>query len=73
MSNKNNILKFPKIEKMELRDYFASVALEGVIAQGWTSDYDMHRRANWCYAMADAMLDARDSGDPWENYANARC
>jgi len=43
---------------MTLRDYFAAKAMQGSLA------CDEHVRdkrafANWCYEMADAMLDAR--------------
>jgi len=58
---------------MTLRDHFAGLAMQGEIAGDIQSDLpkeeneswedalarDMKRRAEWSYAMADAMLEAR--------------
>ena len=42
---------------MELRDYFAAQALIAYHSDGnFSSPEDA---ANWCYSMADAMLEAR--------------
>lgn len=51
MTEKDNEVK-------DLRDYFAGKALECTLSTGYTvskrSDY-----AEWCYEMADAMMEAR--------------
>jgi hypothetical protein len=51
---------------MDLRDYFAAKAMQGLITSrhtdyenGW---YDEERLANSAYNMADAMLKARETG-----------
>lgn len=44
---------------MALRDYFAAMALQGALAHN--SDVNDHLRfADWCYEMADYMLEARE-------------
>jgi hypothetical protein len=43
---------------MTLRDYFAAKALQGTISSS-TYRIDIEETANWCYEMADAMLEAR--------------
>jgi len=43
---------------MTLRDYFAAKAMQAVIARG--DDTNRPGMAEWSYAMADAMLKARD-------------
>ena len=44
---------------MTLRDYFAAAALTGIIAKGEDEMYPGFR-ASEAYALADAMLSARD-------------
>lgn len=44
---------------MTLRDYFAAKAMQSVIARG--DDTNRPGMAEWSYAMADAMLKARES------------
>ncbi|KHS87102.1 hypothetical protein [Pectobacterium brasiliense] len=56
----NNVLQYQE-EGMTLRDYFAAKALQGLIAnknhpESFTPDGD----TTYCYAIADAMLKARD-------------
>ena len=45
---------------MELRDYFAAKAMNGLVAS-CTNDQELTLKlsAKWCYEMADAMLEAR--------------
>ena len=45
---------------MDLRDYFAAQALQGLIADGVGSLMD-EELANWSYDLADAMLKAREA------------
>lgn len=45
---------------MTLRDYFAAKAMQGAISSG-TYQIDTEQTANWCYEMADAMLEAREA------------
>lgn len=47
---------------MSLRDYFAGLCLTGQIANTVDKD-DCKRVATVCYAHADAMLTARESGE----------
>lgn len=46
---------------MTLRDYFAAKALQGWLAS-FSEDMEPHPRktAEYCYVIADAMMDARD-------------
>jgi hypothetical protein len=44
---------------MTLRDYFAAKAMASVIARG--DDTNRPGMAEWSYAMADAMLKAREA------------
>jgi hypothetical protein len=44
---------------MTLRDYFAAKAMQAVIARG--DDTNRPGMAEWSYAMADAMLKARQA------------
>jgi hypothetical protein len=44
---------------MTLRDYFAAKAMASVIARG--DDTNRPGMAEWAYAMADAMLKARQA------------
>ena len=48
---------------MTLRDYFAAKAMEGLLAQSMGTALGSHPRhaAEYAYAMADAMLEARES------------
>jgi hypothetical protein len=48
-------------EGMTLRDYFAGQALAAVNLGIGVSDEYYRKTANHCYAMADAMLKARES------------
>ena len=47
-------------EGMTLRDYFAAKAMQGLLA-GSLKSSDTHLIARDCYAMADAMLKAREA------------
>lgn len=47
------------INGMSLRDYIAFKAMEGSIASASEGVYDRLQLAQWCYAMADQMLEAR--------------
>ncbi len=47
------------IEGMTLRDYFAAKAMQAVIARG--DDTNRPGMAEWSYAMAEAMLKAREA------------
>jgi len=46
---------------MNLRDYFAAMALQGWLAS-FSEEMEPHPRktAEFCYVIADAMMDARD-------------
>lgn len=46
---------------MTLRDYFAAHALQGIIAKGEDEMFPVARAAE-AYALADAMLKAREGG-----------
>ncbi|MZR63824.1 hypothetical protein [Alcanivorax sp. DP30] len=48
-------------EGMTLRDYFAAKAMQGAIANPHSPAPDWERVAEHAYAMADAMLAARDT------------
>ncbi len=48
-------------EGMTLRDYFAAHALQGIIAKGEDEMFPVARAAE-AYALADAMLKAREGG-----------
>ena len=59
---------FPNVtgEKgMDLRDYFAAMAMQGNIAASESGGYiDLNIAARWAYEMADAMMEAREqNGD----------
>ena len=45
---------------MTLRDYFAAAALQGLMAQYDPEDELEHHIAKWSYAIADAVLKARE-------------
>jgi hypothetical protein len=45
---------------MTLRDYFAAKAMQGLLA-GSLKSSDTHLIARDCYAMADAMIKAREA------------
>jgi ABC-type Zn uptake system ZnuABC Zn-binding protein ZnuA len=59
--------KFDDSEGMDLRDYFAAQALSGGLEQGSRDNMDIHwwhdpeRIADRAYAIADAMMRARDA------------
>lgn len=44
---------------MTLRDYFAAAALQGVLASNRDTCWQHEKVAEFCYAQADAMLEAR--------------
>ena len=46
-------------EGMELRDYFAAAALQGMLAENGGGAVDNHQLAEVAYAVADAMMEAR--------------
>jgi|LakMenEpi03Aug12_release.lakeMendotaPanAssembly.Ray.scaffolds.fasta_scaffold3751297_1 hypothetical protein len=47
---------------MELRDYFAAKAMNGMIGGMWpTNKTDQENIAEFSYQMADAMIKARDT------------
>jgi len=50
---------------MTLRDWFAGQALVGLLAQsnGSATQSDLVTGARWSYAMADAMLQAREASN----------
>lgn len=61
-----------KAIRMDLRDYFAAQALQGVCSisvDDWPQDWKdnqiapMHHAAKACYLLADAMMKARDGGE----------
>jgi len=47
-------------EGMDLRDYFAGLAMQGYISEGVGSSVQI---SHWAYEMADAMLKAREPKD----------
>ena len=50
-------------EGMSLRDYFAARAMQGMFASDtsdWNEEGNWESRAQAAYAMADAMLEARE-------------
>jgi len=53
----------PKVQKevLDLRDQFAIAALTGILAKPSTGGLP-EEIATQCYAMADAMMEARDNG-----------
>lgn len=54
----------PDEEGMTLRDYFAAKAMQGMFAADTDqSVMPIERKAAEAYAMADAMLAAREGGD----------
>ena len=53
-----SLVEQPALLNLSLRDYFAGQAMIGVGADD--REIDMELFADWCYAMADAMLEARE-------------
>ena len=53
-----NIMKFEEVGGMTLRDYFAAKALANAYTQ---YDGNPDKVAEWAYALADAMLKARQA------------
>lgn len=51
----------PKHGGMSLRDYFAAKWLQGWVANPSSADATAEEAAGWAYAMADAMLKARET------------
>ncbi len=49
----------PETNGMDLRDYFAGQALQGLLASGLRERIENDRLARWSYDQADAMLEAR--------------
>jgi len=53
-------------EGMELRDYFAAVALQGTLSNPYIADnspMDRNQISTYAYELADAMLKAREQKD----------
>ena len=48
--------------ELNLRDYFAARALQGILANPEAWDMNDEQIAEWAYNAADAMLDARAAG-----------
>ena len=46
-----------------LRDYFASLAMQGYLSHLTDVQIDLVHTAQWSYEQADAMLKAREVGD----------
>lgn len=46
-------------EGMDLRDYFAAKALQGMFAGGDTEHLDKSEISEWAFKYADAMMEAR--------------
>ena len=58
-TGRNRIGVYPGQAGMRLRDYFANMAAHSIVtSNGWHCDYA--KRAEEAYAMADAMIEARD-------------
>lgn len=59
MSNETNMALFNTFgfKGLELRDYFAAKAMQGLLAYGWKTEENVAPKA---YAMADAMLAQRE-------------
>jgi hypothetical protein len=47
-------------EGMNLRDYFAAKAMQGILASLQEGDDFNARGCEWCYKVADDMLKARE-------------
>jgi hypothetical protein len=45
---------------MDLRDYFAAKAMQGILANVDAMDISEAKFARWTYEIADAMMKARD-------------
>ena len=53
-----------RADGMSLRDYFAAKAMHGVLSNSWIVEsfgFDHERNSKEAYAIADAMLKARQS------------
>ena len=50
-------------EGMELRDYFAAKAMQGILADEIPLDMDAKKLAEWSYMYADAMMKARENNE----------
>jgi hypothetical protein len=50
--------EIPKLEDRDMRDWFAALALIGILAQGKT----ISGHANAAYGLAEKMLEARKAG-----------
>jgi hypothetical protein len=60
----NNMKAFPnhRSEGMDLRDYFAAMALHGFIKEEFTQPtYEQMAKA--CYVLADAMIKEREKNE----------
>ena len=49
------------LDKMTLRDYFASKAMLGLLSDGVGKETNIHIIASDAYKMSDAMLEARNT------------
>ena len=50
------------VADLEMRDYFAAKAMQGLVAGAQHDEQiNLHGAAEWSYNMADAMLKARQS------------
>ena len=65
---------------IELRDYFAAKAMQGLYANPDYTDHTAAVCAKWAYEMADAMLAAREAGklekkadDGWIQWNGGEC
>ena len=60
MSTRDMSISNPSATSMELRDYFAGLAMQAVVIPGDMANLDIvPQNAVFAYAMADAMLKAR--------------
>lgn len=50
----------PLHQGLTLRDYFAAIAMQGILAE-WIGTLSKDELANWSYTYADAMLAAREA------------
>lgn len=57
--DKFNDENFPPWDGMSLRDWFAGMAMQGELASEQYGNKDCKMLAEWCYLVADAMLQAR--------------
>jgi len=60
-SDPATVARMSEKQGMTLRDYFAAQVLIGICVSYMPRLDEMHERAGRCYAMADAMLAAREA------------